>query len=70
MTQAPHPQALQANQQQMAAAQQHFVMQNSIMQQRREGVRGQCLFKLIQFSEHLSNFPVRAPFMKSDAFVS
>jgi hypothetical protein len=55
-----HP---QAHPQMTAAAQQHFAMQNSLMQQqRREGMKGHCLLKLMQFSEHLSSYePVSHP---------
>jgi hypothetical protein len=49
-----HP---QAHPQMTAAAQQHFAMQNSLMQQqRREGMKGNCLLRLMQFSEQLSSY--------------
>ena len=54
------------------AAAHQLALQNQLMQQqqqqRREGMKGQCLLKLMQFSEHLSGFPVStAP---SDALLS
>jgi hypothetical protein len=47
--------------QQMTA--QQIALTNSLMQQqqqqqRREGMKGQCLLKLMQFGEHLSGYPV------------
>jgi hypothetical protein len=43
----------------MSAAAQHMAMQNNLIQQqqRREGMKAQCLLKLMQFSEHLSSYP-------------
>ncbi|KAL6413983.1 hypothetical protein AUP68_03515 [Ilyonectria robusta] len=59
--QQPQPQAQNQpqNQPQMAAAAaQQIALTNSLMQQqRREGMKGQCLLKLMQFAEHLSGFP-------------
>jgi hypothetical protein len=58
--QAQLVQAQQAQQAQQAAA----AVANSIMQQsKRDAVnlKGQCLLKLMQFSEHLSGFPVSRP---------
>lgn len=58
----PQPQAQPQpqNQPQMAATAQQLVLSNSLMQQqqqqRREGMKGQCLLKLMQFAEHLSGF--------------
>ncbi|KAJ3509078.1 hypothetical protein NM208_g15718 [Fusarium decemcellulare] len=41
-----------------AAAAQQLALQSQIMQQqRRDSMKGQCLLKLMQFSEHLSGFP-------------
>lgn len=46
-----------------AAAAQQLALQNSLLVQRQrqnaEGMKGQCLLKLMLFSEHLSGFPVR-----------
>jgi hypothetical protein len=55
----PQPQPAQPQgQPQMTPAQQQMALQSSILQQqRREGMKGQCLIKLMQFSEHLSSFP-------------
>ncbi|POR31952.1 Adhesion defective protein 1 [Tolypocladium paradoxum] len=51
-----HPQA--QHQMTAVAAAQQMAMTNSLFQQqRREGMKGQCLLKLMQFSEHLSGFP-------------
>ncbi|KAJ4997134.1 Transcriptional activator ptaB [Colletotrichum sp. SAR 10_66] len=56
----PQPGQPQVNPQQAAAAQ--AAMANSMalaqqaQQQRREGMKGHCLLKLMQFSEHLSGF--------------
>jgi hypothetical protein len=44
----------------MSTAAQHMALQNSLLQQqRREGMKGQCLLKLMQFGEALSGFAVR-----------
>lgn len=40
-----------------AAAQQLAMTSSLFQQQRREGMKGQCLLKFMQFSEHLSAFP-------------
>ena len=48
--------AQQMSAQQMAALMQQ--QQQAQQLQRREGMKGQCLLKLMQFSEHLSGFPV------------
>ena len=46
---------------QAAAAQQMAMANNLFQQQRREGMKGQCMLKLMQFAEHLSGYPgVRA----------
>lgn len=44
-------------QQQMNAQQMASLMQQQQQHQRREGMKGQCLLKLMQFGEHLSGFP-------------
>jgi hypothetical protein len=44
--------------QQINAAQQMAMTNNLLQQQHRERMKGQCLIKLLQFSEHLSGFPV------------
>jgi hypothetical protein len=41
-----------------AAAQQMAIQSQILQQQRRDSMKGQCLLKLMQFSEHLSGFPV------------
>lgn len=45
-----------------AVTAQQMAMQNQLLQRQRasaaEGMKGQCLLKLMQFSEHLSGFPV------------
>ncbi|OLN86198.1 Transcriptional activator ptaB [Colletotrichum chlorophyti] len=51
----PGPQQMTAAQQ--AAAQAVVANNMAIAQQRREGMKGHCLLKLMQFSEHLSGFP-------------
>ncbi|KAI8662831.1 hypothetical protein LRP88_07042 [Fusarium phalaenopsidis] len=56
----PQPQApTQQQQHQMNAAAQQLAIQNSMLQQqqRRDNMKGQCLLKLMQFSEHLSGYP-------------
>ncbi|KAG5662232.1 hypothetical protein KAF25_004471 [Fusarium avenaceum] len=40
-----------------AAAQQMAIQSQILQQQRRDSMKGQCLLKLMQFSEHLSGFP-------------
>ncbi|KAM5366732.1 hypothetical protein ACJA88_011830 [Fusarium oxysporum] len=54
----PQPQA-QPQQHQMSAttAQQLAIQSQILQQQRRDSMKGQCLLKLMQFSEHLSGFP-------------
>lgn len=45
-----------------AVTAQQIAMQNQLLARQRqsaaEGMKGQCLLKLMQFSEHLSGFPV------------
>ncbi|RDA92559.1 hypothetical protein CP533_0923 [Ophiocordyceps camponoti-saundersi (nom. inval.)] len=41
----------------MATAHQLAMTTSFLQQQRRDGFRGQCLLKLLQFSEHLSGYP-------------
>lgn len=49
---------------QLAQAQHHSAaVAASLMQQKhREGMKGHCLLKLMQFGEHLSGFPVSVVF--------
>lgn len=46
-----------------AVTAQQIAMQNQLLQRQRqnavEGMKGQCMLKLMQFSEHLSGFSVR-----------
>ncbi|GKT57509.1 topoisomerase II-associated protein PAT1 [Colletotrichum tofieldiae] len=54
---APQPGQQQMNPAQQAAAQAAVANNMAMAQQRREGMKGHCLLKLMQFSEHLSGFP-------------
>lgn len=55
---APQPGHPQMNvAQQFAMSQNMNMMQQQQQQQRRDTIKGQCILKLIQFSEHLSSFP-------------
>jgi len=52
-----------------AATAHQLAMQNQFLQQqRRDSMKGQCLLKLMQFSEHLSGFPVRLHFFQNPSF--
>lgn len=46
-----------AGQQHMATAHQLAMSSGFLQQQRRDGSKGQCLLRLLQFSEHLSSYP-------------